>query len=312
MMEFPLFERSQTIVGLRGIFEFTIPVSKITVGLLSRFCRVRSIKNRTLSSPKAIMKRTYFIGSIAALALGMPCASFASIHFYQTNQVDTYSANYLDLSNPSISNQVDTKLRADNVGDTNYESYTEGYNPILDEFQADGVNFQGSNFSQTQLNPSTVKYHLDLTALTTNPGDVYFKFHLDPTQFAANGYTGVYNGYSYFEIYQDAYGYVDNGGVWNYTATINGDWSQTGVGTHMHQLIMSPGTGWTVDQNFVFNSLTDTTTFQMHNSNYQYDPSGSTNCQFAAVLYGQAVPEPACWTGLLVGLGALILAKRNH
>lgn len=254
---------------------------------------------------------------VSALLIGVmgivsirPASAF--IHFYQTDEVDTYNVNYNDFTNPTISVAMDSKVKADKVGDTSYENYYEGASPILDQFTADEVNVHGSNFSQTQLDPTDIKYHLDLAALTTNPGDVYFNYHLDSTQFPSNAYTGTYNGFTYFEIYQDASACVDNGGVWNYTATVNGDWSHEGIGTHMHQLLATPSAGWVIDQNFVYDANTDTTTFSMHNSNYQYDPTnGTTDCYVGAVLYEQAVPEPASWVALSLGVGLLLVFKRR-
>jgi hypothetical protein len=85
---------------------------------------------------------------------------------------------------------------------------------------------------------------------------------------------------------------------------INGDWSVAGTAAGQHELV-SLDPGFTVIDDFVYDSLTNTTVFTAVN----FDTAAVATRGVGIDLHGQAVPEPA--TMAVLGFGALGMLKRR-
>lgn len=95
-----------------------------------------------------------------------------------------------------------------------------------------------------------------------------------------------------------------------FTSTVNvilpGDWSTSGIGTGDHEFLgVAPGFSLTND--FVYNSSANTTLVSVYNPDYL---GGGTGLDF--ILFGGAVPEPATWAMLLVGVAMIGFAARRR
>jgi hypothetical protein len=96
-------------------------------------------------------------------------------------------------------------------------------------------------------------------------------------------------------------GLLDNGGLFTVEVFIPGNFSVSGTGTGDH-MFNGLDPGFSIAQNFVYNSVIDETIFAVSDPNYQ---GQSVGLNFT--LYGAAVvPEPA--TGALMGMGILAVA----
>ena len=119
---------------------------------------------------------------------------------------------------------------------------------------------------------------------------------------------GIANGLYTLELKTNGSGFVRNGGTFIESLVLAGDWSSHGTGTGQSELL-SIQSGFSITKNFLFDSVSNTTVFEMVNNNY----NGSA-ASYDIVLHGDIapVPEPETYAMLFAGLGLLGFAGRRR
>ena len=121
--------------------------------------------------------------------------------------------------------------------------------------------------------------------------------------------TGVSsNGLHYLEFTGDNHGFLKAGGVFDYSVTLPGNWSKQGTSTGDSELV-AVNPEFTVTKDFVFDAVSDTTTLEVLDTNYDLSHS-DVGLDF--IVFGSPVSEPLPSALLLAGLGALGWTSRRR
>lgn len=154
--------------------------------------------------------------------------------------------------------------------------------PASKSFTATIIGLQGDSVNWSNYQPPA----------TPSQGFSYSNIVLDPT-----------SGYYQLQFNIGGNGLLKAGGIFTMDLSLPGDWSQQGTGIGQTQF-ESINSAFSITQDFVYDSGSNTTIFQAIDSNY--DGSSGVNLQF--ILHGSAVapvPEPETYAMMLAGLGLL-------
>lgn len=116
---------------------------------------------------------------------------------------------------------------------------------------------------------------------------------------------GVVNGHYALTFTGGGTNLVDNGGRFFSSVVIDGNWSDAASRT-----LASFDPGYSIDQNFIYDSVSNKTTFTIETTNYQ-----ANNPTISFSLLGAlapSVPEPATWAMMIVGFGAIGASLRRR
>ena len=114
-----------------------------------------------------------------------------------------------------------------------------------------------------------------------------------------------------------AAGLVDRGGTFFFSVTIPGDYSTTaglasGSGQHVEDPDYTFLSGFSVQQNYVYDPVTNTTTLSLFDSDVRPDDDFiALDTYFLGAPVG-AAPEPGTWAMMIVGLGTAGVAMRRR
>jgi hypothetical protein len=227
---------------------------------------------------------------------------FFSVPAYANiNSVGRYSQYSLSFDNLNTfanargSDGIIQTWTADNAGDSSNLYWNLVPNLTSYSFNGD-ANMGISNISY---NPVSGRLDYTTTALTALGGQT--NLHID---YSVNNaiYMSPGNQY-YFQETFNSTGGVNIGGQYYWQMVFQGDWSGVGTGLGQHQILaLNAAYTNSIDKNFVYDSITDTTTFLVKNEDYQGAPLG-----FTFRLYGEttSVPEPATILLLCFGLAGI-------
>jgi hypothetical protein len=115
-------------------------------------------------------------------------------------------------------------------------------------------------------------------------------------------------GLHYLEFFGRNQGFLPQGGTFDYSVSMPGDWSQAGTATGQAQFLgVNPS--FTVTDSFTYDPNTHTTTLRILNTNYNL-AQPSTDLHF--ILWGQPVPEAPTAALLASGLALLGWLSRRR
>jgi len=191
------------------------------------------------------------------------------------------------------------------AGDTFDETFDLAGNSVANYWIGDGTNIPVTNFSATPGVASAT-----INDLTGDPGSTDLDFGYAVSAGSSSVATGVYGGFNDIEG-----SFVSSGGVVDSGTEVeafyfSGDWSNQGIGTGMSELVSyNSAGGWTISQDFVYDSTTNLTYLTLINPDYLGE--GNNNVDVTWRLFGSsAVPGPEAFVPFVIG-GIAALRRRR-
>lgn len=282
------------------------------------------------------MRLTLAAAALALLAAAPATAQLAFTSRSLTAQVNTPKPGF---SGATMTTIATTQVTSSGAASRSLDFFTL---PILTGTTASGQG--GVAISNVKSSPTSVGglpgYEITAVASSTDTGTGSFTF---TNQFApeADGFS-----YAYFYGYPDdgmavskfadpslsavevylygvaGAGLVDQGGQFLFKLTIPGNFSKTGgfaTGTGEYFLNSFNDYDWEITNDFTYDPATNLTSFSAINRNYDYfeygtgvedQPSLGLDVYFFTAAAG-AVPEPATWAMMIVGVGLIGGALRR-
>lgn len=236
---------------------------------------------------------------VVALASALPVVAMSAA--LTNNNIDTRTTtnvfSFSDLAFDNLDKQRTDVLKFHgSVGSVGTFTITGPFDPSDAVVLTPG---SGMSVSGEHFNPAdgSVSYGAAITGTS----------HLSITQSwnvtrSASMKTGINaNGLQYFEYTGNNVGFLRAGGVFDYSVTLPGDWSTPGTSTGDSELLgLNPE--FKVTKDFVFDPVSDTTTLDVRNANYDLN---HPNVNLDFIVFGSPVSEPLPSALLLAGLGAL-------
>lgn len=240
---------------------------------------------------------------LTALALPAAAAPLSNANIYQRTTTHTISFADMSFAGASAARADRMDVAAD-VGDSGVFSVT-GFRPGFAISVSAGAGVDISNLMPADA-AGVVRY------TTTIAGAQDQNFTQSWTITASTTGTGTLTlgisdgGLQYLEFFGRNQGFLSQGGRFDYSVSMPGDWSRPGTESGQVQFLgVNPG--FTITQDFEYDALTDLTTVRIVNGSYDY-ARPSTDLHF--ILWGQPVPEVP--TLALLGVGLVVLAWRSQ
>ena len=236
---------------------------------------------------------------LAAFVLALPVVAMSAtltnsnIDMRTTTNVLSFS----DLAFDHLDKQRSDLLRFHgSVGDAGKFTIDGPFSPSVVVTVAPG---SGMSVSNQAFVPATdsISYRAAITGTTDLA--ITQSWNVTKSSSMTTGVSG--SGLHYLEFTGNNDGFLKAGGVFDYSVTLPGNWSTPGTSTGDSQLIgLNPE--FTVTKDFVFDPVSDTTTLEVLNTDYDLSHS---NVALDFIVFGSPVSEPLPSALLLAGLGAL-------
>ncbi len=244
---------------------------------------------------------------VTAFLLGLPVLAMSAT--LTNSNIDTRTTtnvlSFSDLAFDNLDKQRSDLLRFHGaVGDSGKFTIDGPFSPsdVVSLVPGSGMSVSGE-----ALDPSSgsVSYRAAITGTTHL--SITQSWNLTKSSSMKTGVSG--NGLHTLEFIGNNEGFLKAGGVFDYSVTLPGDWSTPGTSTGDSELVgVNPE--FTVVKDFVFDPVSDTTTLEVLDTNYDLSHS---NVALDFIVFGSPVSEPLSPALLLAGLGALgWVSRRRH